>query len=268
VTTRDERQSYRVNEDPDQVEQERARLHLLADVFDPRTREVLSGIGVAEGWRCLDVGSGAGTVASWLAGVVGRDGSVLATDVDTRFLPEWTDVLEVRRHDVVEEPLPADAFDLVHARGVLQHLAQRDEVLDKLVDALAPGGWLVIQDTDWIQFDAQEIPEPFATLSRVMREGSEQQHGHDPFWGRRMLPALKARGLRDVGVEARAFTMVGGTPSAEWYVAALARAAPFFVEAGALDADVVDAAIEQARAPDFSILSPLSMTARGRKAVT
>lgn len=261
----DGRASYRVNEDPVQVEQERARLHVLAEVFDPRTREVLTGIGVRAGWRCLDVGSGAGTVAYWLADQVGPTGSVVATDVDTRFLPEPTDVLEVRRHDVVEEPLEERGFDLVHARGVLQHLAQRDEVLDKLLDALASGGWLVVQDTDWIQFDAQEIPEPFAILSAVMRRGSEQQHGYDGFWGRRMLPALKARGLVDVEVEARAFTMIGGTPSAEWYVAALARAAPFFVEAGALEADLVDAALAQARDPGFAILSPLSMTARGTK---
>lgn len=59
--------------------------------------------------------------------------------------------------------------------------------------------------------------------------------------------------------------MVGGTPSAEWYVAALARAAQFFVEAGVFEADLVDAALAQAREPSFSILSPLSMTARGAK---
>jgi SAM-dependent methyltransferase len=265
VSGQDERESYRINEDHDQIAQERARLHVLAEVFDPRTREVLAGIGVGDGWRCLDVGSGAGTVAAWLAGIVGDTGSVLATDVDTRFLPEPAGALAVRRHDIVEEPLPSTVFDLVHARGLLQHLAQREAVLDKLVDALAPGGWIVVQDTDWIQFDAQEIPEPFATLSSVMRQGSERQHGYDGFWGRRMLPALKARGLDDVEVEARAFTMAGGQPSAEWYVAALARAAPLFVEAGVLDAGLVDAAIAQAREPSFSILSPLSMTARGRK---
>lgn len=190
----DARESYRVNEDPDQVEQERARLHVLADVFDPRTREVLTEIGVGPGWRCLDVGSGAGTVAGWLAEQVGPTGTVLATDVDTRFLAEPTDVLQIQQHDIVEQRLPSAAFDLIHARGLLQHLAQRDAVLGSLVEALAPGGHLVVQDTDWIQFDAQEVPEPFASLSSTMRAASAQQHGYDGFWGRRMLPAFKGAG--------------------------------------------------------------------------
>ena len=263
----DDRESYRINDDADQVAQERARLHVLASVFDGRTREVLSNLGVAAGWRCLDVGTGAGTVAAWLAGQVGADGHVVATDVDTRFAVDTGPNLEVRRHDVVQEPLEGP-FDLIHARGLLQHLAQRDEVMDKLVGALAPGGWLVVQDTDWIQFDVQEIPEPFATLSNVLRRMSEQQHGWDGTWGRRLIPAFQSRGLVDVRAEGRVFTMVGGQESAEWYVAALASAAPLFVEAGVLDGGLVEKAIAQAREPSFAILSPLSVTAWGRRATS
>ena len=33
---------------------------------------------------------------------------------------------------------------------LLEHLRERDEVLQKLVRALRPGGWLVIEDTDYI----------------------------------------------------------------------------------------------------------------------
>ena len=260
----DERESYRINDDADQVAQERARLHVLASVFDGRTREVLTRLGIGQGWRCLDVGTGAGTVAAWMVEQVGEEGRVLATDVDTRFAVDPGPNLEVRQHDVVNEPLDGD-FDLIHARGLLQHLAQRDEVVAKLVAALAPGGWLVVQDTDWIQFDAQEIPEPFATLSAVLRGMSEQQHGWDGTWGRRLIPVLHSQGLVDVRVEGRVFTMVGGEESAEWYVAALARAAPLFVEAGVLDADLAGKAIVQAREPSFAILSPLSMTAWGRR---
>jgi SAM-dependent methyltransferase len=259
------RESYRINDDPDQVAQEGARLRVLAEVFDPRTRTVLTRLGLGPGWRCLDVGTGAGTVAQWMAEQVGPNGWVLAVDVDTRFAPPSAGTLEVRRLDVVAEPLPDATFDLVHARGVLQHLAQREVVLDKMVAATARGGWVVVQDSDWIQFDAQEIPEPFATLSSLMRQASTREHGWDGNWGRRMIPAFQARGLVDVRVEGRVFTMVGGTPSAEWYVAALARAAPLFVEAGALDAALVERAVAQARDPSFAIVSPISIVGVGRK---
>ncbi|HZM84459.1 MAG TPA: class I SAM-dependent methyltransferase [Candidatus Limnocylindrales bacterium] len=40
------------------------------------------------------------------------------------------------------------AFDVIHARAVLTHLPERDEVLARLVAALRPGGWLLIEDVD------------------------------------------------------------------------------------------------------------------------
>ena len=61
------------------------------------------------------------------------------------------------------------------------------------------------------------------------------------------------------------WTMRGGTDSAEWYVAALERAlgvVPPEVFPAGLDPE---AAIAQAREPDFVILSPISVTAVGRR---
>ena len=46
----------------------------------------------------------------------------------------------------------------MHARGVLQHLVQREAVLDAMIAAAKPGGWVVVGDVDWIQFDAQRFP--------------------------------------------------------------------------------------------------------------
>jgi trans-aconitate methyltransferase len=37
---------------------------------------------------------------------------------------------------------------LVHARLVLVHIAERERVLRRLVSALRPGGWLLIEDAD------------------------------------------------------------------------------------------------------------------------
>jgi SAM-dependent methyltransferase len=72
---------------------------------------------------------------------------VLATDIDV----SWTEpaaggALEVRRHDVIRDPPPAETFDLVHARLVLVHLKDRAAAMRVMIDALRPGGWLVIED--------------------------------------------------------------------------------------------------------------------------
>jgi trans-aconitate methyltransferase len=52
----------------------------------------------------------------------------------------------VVRHDVTTDAIPSARYDLIHARLVLSHLPQRGDVMQRLVQALRPGGWLVIED--------------------------------------------------------------------------------------------------------------------------
>ena len=66
----------------------------------------------------------------------------MATDINTRDLDAGENaVLEVRRHDIVNDALEYSSFDLAHARLLLEHLRERDRVLQKLVRAVRPG-WL------------------------------------------------------------------------------------------------------------------------------
>jgi ubiquinone/menaquinone biosynthesis C-methylase UbiE len=60
----------------DAAELERARLELLQEKHDPLTREQLDAIGVADGWRCLDVGAGGGSITRMLAERVGPTGRI------------------------------------------------------------------------------------------------------------------------------------------------------------------------------------------------
>src|SRR5258706_847321 len=53
-------------------------------------------------------------------------------------------------------PLPERTFDLVHARAVLTFLPRPGEALSKLVAALKPGGWLLIEEPDYVS----AIPDP------------------------------------------------------------------------------------------------------------
>jgi hypothetical protein len=134
-----------------------------------------------------------------------------------------------------------------------------------MIDATKPGGWVVVEDIDWLVFDRQPLPEPFATLHATLRAAYTANAGYDGEWGRRMLAAMRGAGLVEVESQGRVTTMHGGASSAEWYVMALERAGPTLVEAGLLDQATVDAAVAQAREPDFVVLSPLSISAWGRK---
>lgn len=265
MTSSDERFGYAIGDGDDATAAEHERLSHLADVYDGGSRRLISSLGVAPGWHCLEVGAGHGGLARWLAETVGDDGRVMATDIDTRFLVDMPANVIVREHDIVVNRLPAEHFDLAHARAVLQHVSERELALAKMIDATKPGGWVAIEDIDWLVFDAQELPEPFATLHRTVRTAYTANAGYDGEWGRRMLPALRAAGLADVESRGSVTTMHGGTPSAEWYVMALERAGPALIDVGLLDQPTVGAAIAQAREPSFAVLSPLSISAWGRK---
>jgi SAM-dependent methyltransferase len=237
----------------------------LSTGFDAGSARLLARLGVAPGWQVLEVGAGGGGLARWLGERVGPNGAVLATDVDVQFVGAQPANVEVRRHDVVSDPLPLAHFDLVHARAVLQHVAQRDQALANMVAATRAGGWVVIEDVDWLVFEQQDLPEPFATLSRTVLASSVGAYGYDGYWGRRLLGALRSAGLEAVESRGKVVTMHGATPSAEWYVLALERSAPALVADGRLDADLVAEALAQARQPDFAVLGPLTISAWGRR---
>jgi ubiquinone/menaquinone biosynthesis C-methylase UbiE len=260
-----ERASYRVSEDPTESATERRRLELLGNLRDRRSARELEEIGIAPGWRCLDVGSGGGSLARWMADRVGPGGSVLSTDIDVRFQPSSAGNLEVRQHDIVKEALPEQAFDLVHARAVLQTIEQREAVLDKLVRAAKPGAWIVVGDPDWTGFAEQPLPDAFRALYDAMMTSAAQRHGYDPGWARRLLAAFQQRKLLDIEAGGRVDAMHGGTESAEWLILAYERAAAGLIAAGLIDGQTVAAGLEAARREDFLIMGPLRVTARGRR---
>ena len=130
-------------------ELERQRLELLEEHDDPLTVARLRATGLSPGWRCLEVGAGAGSVARWLAGQVGPDGLVVTTDIDTRFLGHLRDRVEIRQHDILTDPLEPGAYDLVHCRSLLTHLSDPAVALARMAQALRPGGWLVAENHDY-----------------------------------------------------------------------------------------------------------------------
>jgi trans-aconitate methyltransferase len=165
------------------------RLRLLAAFLDDGTFGLLERLGVQPGWRCLEVGAGGGSVAAWLCDRTAPGGSVLATDLDTTVVRELEHPnLEVRVHDVLSDELPEREFDLVHARLVLAWLSDQGRGLQRMLAALKPGGWLLVEELDFrsVVPDAGLDPAMRALFERgidahlaVLAEG----HAFDPCCG-------------------------------------------------------------------------------------
>jgi SAM-dependent methyltransferase len=193
------------------------RFHVLSDVYDPPSWAALSRTGLAPGSRCLEIGGGSGSIGARLAAAVGPTGSVMITDIDTRLmhgLEAEHDNVEVVRHDVRADALPPARFDLVHARLVLLHLPERQEVLDKIILALRPGGWLVLEEFDcgWTPVLAAPSADAAALFDTVHSAllGVLSQAGADPLWGRGIHSAIARRGLEITSTTIHAEAWTGG----------------------------------------------------------
>jgi 2-polyprenyl-3-methyl-5-hydroxy-6-metoxy-1,4-benzoquinol methylase len=137
--------------------EEYQRLRAQARVWEVATGRLLDRVGLAEGARCLDAGCGPGEAMRLMAERVGPRGRITGVDVDAPLGETAVRMLHEAGHrqcsfavhDLTgDAPIPHGPFDLVYARLLLFHLPQRDEVLRRLWDAVAPGGHLVIQDYD------------------------------------------------------------------------------------------------------------------------
>jgi SAM-dependent methyltransferase len=178
------------------------RFAALSAMFDPVTFAHVDALGIGAGCRRWEVGAGSMSVPRWMAGKVGPTGHVLATDIDVSWLHGDGAGVDVRRHDVATDEPPGDAFDLVHARLVLVHVAARDEALRRMISALRPGGWLVVEDFDTALVPAACLEATTVDQQRANRIRQGFCHllagrGVDLEYGRK-LPRL----LRDGGLEA------------------------------------------------------------------
>jgi SAM-dependent methyltransferase len=245
---------------------ERERLNSITSLYDPQTLGSCDRLGLSEGWRCLDIGAGTGSVAELLAERVGESGRVLALDLDVRFLePLAAPPLEVLQADVRADALPG-GFDLVHARLVLEHLPEREAVLGSMVRAARPGGWVLVEDFDWSTAVAVDPPSELHEKVVGAVRGFFSSHGYDPQLGRKLPRLLQAAGLTDVAADSVSIQVQAdrehGVPQWELLVAQLA---PGMIAAGLLDEDDVAAFHALWHDGDSVSFAPLMVSAWGRK---
>ncbi|MCK2243144.1 MULTISPECIES: bifunctional 2-polyprenyl-6-hydroxyphenol methylase/3-demethylubiquinol 3-O-methyltransferase UbiG [unclassified Crossiella] len=173
---------------------EHGRLTSIQNAADAGTIAVIEALAPQPDWDCLDLGAGAGSIARWLTQRCPL-GRVLANDIDTRHLTDLG--AAAQEADLTDPAYAPGRFDLVHARYVLCHLPERDEIVRRAASWLKPGGWLVV--TDPYQLPAETSPFPVVRRIMAAYEQVYAGHGADLHWARG-LPALLARsGLGEIG---------------------------------------------------------------------
>ncbi|MEU0549802.1 methyltransferase [Micromonospora sp. NPDC005979] len=252
---------------PDAVPQMRA----LESFLDPITMRRLARPVLRLGSTCWEVGAGGGSMARRIARAVGEDGSVLATDIDPTHLVADGN-LRVRRHDVRADPPPGDAFDLIHARLVLLHLPERRRVLRTLAGALAPGGWLVVEEFDCttpvrvLTAPSDDAAKLFAQVMDTMM-GVLQDHGADLGWAQDVHTEMTLAGLADVDTVTHSQSWAGGSTGTSLYETNSRQLEPDLLAAG-LSPQQLTAFRRLVRDPAFAVMSYHFVSTRGRLGAT
>ena len=248
---------------------ELGRLRLLEARYDSGTFRRLGMFGPLAGARCLEVGAGAGSVARWLAAQARPSGQVVATDTNPRFLGDAEKAgVEVRRHDILADPLEPGRYDLAHCRALLFHLADPRRAVRNIAAAVRPGGWLLIEDADYVSLVAADPAHPraarFDQITRTVSAFFAASGTLDPYLGRRLPSLITAAGLAETGSEAIACYRQGGSGEAELLRRSLERIGPMALSSGVASQKEFDEVAAATADPSFSFLDALSVAAWGR----
>lgn len=243
------------------------RLSGLAEAFDQASRSVLRSLGLDGTWKCLDVGAGTGTLSSWLAGMTTGPGRVCAVDRDVRFLRRLpTTGLEIIEADITDLAFDPGQFDLVHARFVLMHLRQRDELLPRLASWVKPGGLLVLSDS--LAVGGETSPyAPYRQTVQSLWQMLANTIGTDRHYAARYPQALTDIGLVEIGTDMH-LPVVGLDAGFSRFLNLTLRQSRDNLLADGLQSTVFDAALEHLGQPLTRELFFAMVTAWGRKPVT
>ena len=190
---------------------ERRRLALIEQLQDQPTTRRLTELGVRDGWRCLDVGVGGGSITRWLRVRVGPEGAVVALDLDTRFVDGEAGI-EARTGDILTVDLEPGAYDLVHCRALLHHLAGHQQTaLERMRKALRPGGILIATEPYTGPMLDSRTPAWVAS-ARALHAAMP---GADYAWAATLPATMHAAGLSHVAACADSDVVHGATPLAE-----------------------------------------------------
>ncbi len=167
-----------------------AELGLRNDVYRRPLATALERLGSVTGWRCADIGAGAGDVSVALAALLGERGRVYAVDSDPRARDAVAHAAAGRGAAQVvaitqsaEELRLPEPMDLVFCRFLLLHVVDARAALAQMARALRSGGHLVAQ-------------EPITSAGRIDGRPFSMPDARHPDVGA-LLPAL----VRSVGLE-------------------------------------------------------------------
>ena len=172
------------------------------------------GDRIRSGMEVLSVGCGPGVI---LAAVCALHPSFRGTgmDISSDRVKEATRINRENPRtrfvcgDAQAMQFPADSFDLVYCRMLLQYLPKKERAVAEMARVCTPGGTVLLQDLDGqLLWHYPEDAVLQSAVEKVVRAlGST---GFDPFVGRKLFWLARRAGLENIKVQAESYHLIAG----------------------------------------------------------
>jgi SAM-dependent methyltransferase len=255
---------------------ESARLRRQSEELRPESVALLDRIGLKPGQSAIDLGCGPSGILDLLSAAVSSGGRVAGLDADPAHVAMARQYarqhglanVELAVADARRTGLPADSFDLVHARAVLVTIPEPAEVVAEMVRLAKPGGWVAGQEPDTEYFMCYP-PHPAWDRLREIFQASFGRSGADLHIGRRLTELYRDAGLEEIEVVAHTAVYPAGHSRRTILPDLVRSLSPVILELGLTDeqglASLDSAVREHLADPRTLMLSHLLFAARGRK---
>jgi len=185
------------------------------------TGEIAAMLDVMPGEHLLDIGSGIGGPARYLAHRLGCQ--VTGIDLTAEFC-------EVARHltrllgmdsrvrfeqgDALSMPFPDNAFDGAYSMNVSMNIADKARLYREIRRVLKPGGWLMLSELAQGPGGPMDFPTPWADSAETsfLATLEETRHGLEAAGFVIVQVRETAEAAKDYGARSRAIVAGGGKP--------------------------------------------------------
>lgn len=185
-------------------EEGKKRLAILAEILHEYTKAFIEADGKIDGKKFLDLGCGGGDIALMAAQMLGTEGSVVAIDRDKEIVAlAKTDAEFQGVNNITFRVLNAydldysNVFDIAYSRFLLSHLQEPAIVLKKMIEAVKPGGKILIEDIDFSGHFCYPSSAAFELYLNYYVTAA-QRNGQHPNIGLSLFGMFKMAGLEDI----------------------------------------------------------------------
>jgi SAM-dependent methyltransferase len=187
---------------------EQDRLERQAQELAADSNWLFDHVGVAAGWRVIEMGCGPQGCLGLLAGRVGATGRVVGVERSAeqvqrarRFVADCRLAnVDVLHADGRQTGLPEQSFDFATARLVLVNIPQPQGLVHEMVRLVRPGGVIAMHEAD---STTQRCDPPHHAQTRVLEvlNTSVETDGIDRTIGAKLPRLMREAGLVDIRVQ-------------------------------------------------------------------